>query len=189
MRIVKMNRKEFFMSCSIGICSCFAFSALLPPESNAQEEEDNDVKKLQNQMEFVHKRFATLVSLLNDEMEPEKRMQMFEKLGRACSLEYKDNIMKFEKDIDGFLNEISGKWVESVNYDKENKTILLTGTKMDDCFCPLAKKSITPGEFCECSKGWQKGVFEVVTGKKVYASVVESVLRGGECCSFKIQMS
>jgi len=185
-----MQRKDFLKSCSMGVCSCFALTTLMPEKSKAQEEEENaEIKKLQGQMEFVHKRFAKLVGLLNTEMDAEKRTQMFEELGRTCSAEYKDTYMKFENDVEGFLNEIKGKWVEGINYDKESQTILITGMKADDCFCPLAKKSVTPKEFCDCSKGWQKGVFESISGKKVEATVVESVLRGGERCSFKIQMS
>jgi hypothetical protein len=195
-----MQRKDFLKSCTMGVCSCFAINALIPVKSNAQEqtedkkkeqtkEENPEVKKLQGQMEFVHKRFATLVGLLSTDMDAAKRTQMFEELGRTCSAEYKDNYMKFENNVQGYLDEIKGKWVEDINYDKENQTILLIGTKADDCFCPLAKKSVTPTEFCECSKGWQKGVFEAISGKKVQASIEESVLRGGERCSFKIQMS
>ena len=187
-----MQRKEFLKSCTMGMCSCIAFSNLLPSSIKAQEqtEEDNpEVKKLQGQMEFVHKRFATLVDLLNKEMDAEKRSKMFEELGRSCSAEYKDSYIKFENNVQGFLDEIKGKWVEDIQYDKENQTILITGMKVDDCFCPLAKKSVTPSDFCECSKGWQKGVFETISGKKVEATIVESALRGGEHCSFKIQIS
>ena len=187
-----MQRKDFLKSCSLGMCSCFAFTALVPKAIKAQEkteEESPEVKKLKGQMEFVHKRFATLLGLLNTEMDDEERVKMFEELGRTCSSEYKETYMKFENNLPGFLDEIRGKWVKEANYDKENQTIELIGTKSDDCFCPLAKKSITPESFCECSKGWQKGVFEAITGKKVKATVLESVLRGGERCSFKIQMS
>lgn len=187
-----MQRKDFLKSCTMGVCSCFAFTALMPDKIKAQEqteEENPEVKKLKGQMEFVHKRFATLIGLLNTEMDSEKRVKMFEELGRTCSSEYKDNYMKFENNVQGFLDEINGKWVEDIRYDTENQTILITGMKSDDCFCPLAKKSVTPIEFCECSKGWQKGIFEAISGKKVQASIEESVLRGGERCSFKIQMS
>ena len=187
-----MQRKDFLKSCTMGVCSCFAITALMPNNLKSQEkteEESPEVKKLKGQMEFVHKRFATLLGLLNTEMDDEERVKMFEELGRTCSSEYKETYMKFENNLPGFLDEIRGKWVKEANYDKENQTIELIGTKSDDCFCPLAKKSITPESFCECSKGWQKGVFEAITGKKVKATVLESVLRGGERCSFKIQMS
>jgi len=174
------------------MCSCFAFTALMPNNITAQEkteDENPEVKKLQGQMEFVHKRFATLLGLMENEMDPEKRVKMFEELGRTCSAEYKETYMKFENNVQGFLDEIKGKWVKDVNYDKEKQTIELIGTKSDDCFCPLATKSITPELFCECSKGWQKGVFEGISGKKAEVSVLESVLRGGDRCSFKIVMS
>jgi predicted hydrocarbon binding protein len=187
-----MQRKEFLKSCSMGVCSCFAINALIPRSTNAQEQtetENPEVKKLKGQIEFVHKRFATLMGLLNEEMDADKRMKMFEELGKVCSSEYKDTYMKFENDVDGFLNEINGKWVEDIKYDKENQTILLTGMKTEDCFCPLATKSVTPAEFCDCSKGWQKGTFEAISKKKVEVSIVESKLRGGDRCSFKIQMS
>jgi hypothetical protein len=185
-----MQRKNFLKSCTLGVCSCFAFKALTPESVRAQAQDENpEVKKLRQQMDFVHKRFASLLVLMNSEIDAEKRSKMLEQLGRICSSEYKDTYMKFENDIEGFLNEIKGKWVKDINYDKENRTILITGADDEDCFCPLAKKSVTPEEYCNCSLGWQKGVFEGISGKKVNAQVEESVLRGGNRCSFKIELS
>ena len=187
-----MQRKDFLKSCTMGVCSCFAFKALMPNSVSAQDkpkDENPEVKKLQGQMDFVHKRFASLLGLMNAEMDEEKRKQMFEKLGRICSSEYSDTYMKFENNVEGFLDEIKGKWVEDVNYDKDAQTIMIIGSKTENSFCPLAEKSVTPEIYCDCSLGWQKGVFEGISGKKVKATVEESVLRGGERCSFKIQMS
>jgi len=185
-----MQRKEFLKSCTMGVCSCFAVKALIPESAWGQEQGENtELENVKKQMAFVHKRFASLISLMNTGIDPEKRAEMFEQLGRICSFEFKDTYMKYKDNVEGFLNEVVGKWVENVSYDKENQTIMITGSKMDDCYCPLAKKTVTPVEFCECSLGWQKGVYEGISGKKAEVTVIESVLRGGERCSFEIRMA
>jgi len=39
---------------------------------------------------------------------------------------------------------------------------------------------------CNCTLGWQQEAFSTVIGKPVTAEIEETVLRGGERCSFRI---
>ena len=48
------------------------------------------------------------------------------------------------------------------------------------------KAGRTPGEFCDCTLGWQEEAFSTVLGKPVAVVVEESVLRGSSRCSFRI---
>lgn len=47
----------------------------------------------------------------------------------------------------------------------------------------------TPKVVCNCSLGWQKRTWETVLGKKVDVELVESVLRGGKRCVFRVRVS
>ncbi|MBN2426527.1 MAG: hypothetical protein JXR46_04455 [Calditrichaceae bacterium] len=185
-----MQRKEFLKSaCSMGLCSCVGLAAFTPSEIHAQEEknENKEVEQLNKKMDFIHKRFAKLVEILKENVPEDKRKKIFEELGMACSGEYKGHYSKYVNNIDGFISEVMAKWEESVNHDKNKKTITIIGKKMDNCYCALADKAVTPGDFCDCSLGWQKGIYEYILGKKVKVTVDESILRGGERCSFTIK--
>jgi predicted hydrocarbon binding protein len=186
-----MERKKFLKSaCTVGLCSCFGIPAISPHKIHAQEKEtDPEITKLNKKMEFVHKRFAKLIEILNSKLDKDQKNQILEDLGRACAEMYSAYYTKYENNLDGLLEDMQSGWDERVDYDQENQVITIIGKKTENCFCALADKSLTPVEFCACSLGWQKGVFEAVSGKKAEVEILESVLRGGERCSFKIKLS
>ena len=52
----------------------------------------------------------------------------------------------------------------------------------------LVKKGLTPKDVCSCSLGWQKETIKILTWKEADAKVEESVMRGGERCSFSMKI-
>jgi len=61
------------------------------------------------------------------------------------------------------------------------------------CHCPFAKESILSEnpidpEWCYCSAGFAKFPFEVILGKKLNVTCLESVLAGDPHCRFRIEM-
>ena len=44
------------------------------------------------------------------------------------------------------------------------------------------------GDFCQCTIGWQKEIYSLVSGKDVDVKIESSVLRGDEKCSYKIMI-
>lgn len=184
-----MNRKEFLRTgCKLGICSCLG-ATLLNPTKLSGAEENPEVKKLKGKLSFIHKRFAKLIEMMGSNLEEKTRNKIIESMGMECAGEYSQYFAKFKNNLKGFLGDLQKQWIERVIHDKDQKTITLIGKKTGDCFCPFVKQSVTPGDFCNCSKGWQKKAFETVTGKTVVAEVKESILRGGERCSFVIKMT
>lgn len=61
------------------------------------------------------------------------------------------------------------------------------------CHCPFAKESILTDnpvdpEWCYCSAGYAKFPYEVILGKKLNVTCLETVLAGDSCCRFKIEL-
>jgi len=190
-----MDRKEFLKSiCKYGMCSCAGITMMVQGEASAQEGDteahSNDTKKireLQGNIEFMHKRFARLIELMTENVDVKTRNHILEAMGRNCTTELKKFLETYKNDLKGYLDEIQKRWMERVEVSGDGKTIRMYGKKMGECVCPLVESKLTPVEFCNCSAGWQKEAFEIVTGKSVEVKINESILRGGDRCSFTVK--
>ncbi|MDM7992318.1 MAG: hypothetical protein QUS11_03315 [Candidatus Fermentibacter sp.] len=62
--------------------------------------------------------------------------------------------------------------------------------RMAACFCPLARgaQGRMPVEYCECSAGWYRGIYEGIFGVPVDVTVEESLLNGDARCRFSIRI-
>ncbi|NLP06006.1 hypothetical protein GX411_08670 [Candidatus Fermentibacteria bacterium] len=58
------------------------------------------------------------------------------------------------------------------------------------CFCPLSRETHggLPKEYCCCSAGWYRGIYEGVFGRPVDVTVDESLLAGDGRCRFTIRI-
>ncbi len=112
---------------------------------------------------------------------------MWESLGREHGRESFALANKYKGDVEGFLAELRGQWVEKAEYDAAKGTIRIVD-RSRACSCPLVKQGLTPADFCDCSLGWQKEVYSVVAGRPVEATIEESLLRGGKRCVFRISI-
>ncbi len=182
-----MKRNEFLKSaCSLGMCSCVGIT-LLSGEARAVSADDTK-KETDWRIGFVQKRFAKLIEGMNSSIDEQTKMKILEDVGRTCSRENADGYIKFKDNPDGFLDYLKKVWAERTEYDKVAKTMKVIGKKQESCFCPFVNKLMTPKDFCNCSIGFNKESFETVLGQPVDVKIEESILRGGERCSFIITM-
>lgn len=59
------------------------------------------------------------------------------------------------------------------------------------CFCPLVRDRLDEGmpeTFCYCGSGWYRQQWEGALGQPVTISIVKSVLRGDDTCTFTIHL-
>ncbi|MBN1180066.1 MAG: hypothetical protein JXD18_12710 [Anaerolineae bacterium] len=59
------------------------------------------------------------------------------------------------------------------------------------CFCPLIRNHLDqpiPDTFCNCSSGWFRQQFEGAFGLPVHIEIVESLIKGDDCCQFAIYL-
>lgn len=186
-----MDRRELLHgACGMGMCSCLG--ALLPGNIGQAAEATTpiDIEELKKQNDKMNwwadhtkKQLAKLWELLDQHLDPKTRDEIIEQLGRNCAKslgwpqQYKDKPEDFFK----MMKERMG---EEITYDKEQGVISVV-TPERDCVCGMVNSKITPAYFCNCSKGWQKEMYESILGKSVECEVVESVLKGGKRCVFK----
>ncbi len=176
-----MKRSEFVKCCMAGVCGC-AVSSLLPAQAAVNPETD----ELKWKMNFVHQRFAKLVQILRDNLDEQTRNKVFENLGRECARQFSGLTEKHRGDIRGFLAAIQQQWAAATEYDAKTGAIRVID-KSSTCTCALVNQSMTPGDFCHCTIGWQKHAYSTVLGKPVEVEVEESILRGGKHCIFRIR--
>lgn len=181
-----MDRKEFLTSVGrLGVCSCVGI-ALMTPKENYANQEDTNAAALKQSISFAQRRFAKLIEILGPYLEASQKTEILQQLGRSCSQESASTFNKYQNNLEGFLSSIKEQWAEKVEYNKTEKRVTIYGKKMEQCFCPLADKTVTPTDLCECSIGWQKNTFETIIGRPVTARVEESILRGGQRCTFSV---
>lgn len=181
-----MTRNDFFKCCTSGMCSCAAF-ALLPQEPVQAQSGNPELDALKWKLDFVNRRFATLIGILNEKLDPATRKQILENLGRECAKNYRGLFDKHKNDIQGFLDAIQKQWVEKAEYDREADTIRIVD-KSKTCTCALVNQGMTPPEFCDCTLGWQQAAYSAVLGRSVEVTLEESILRGASRCVFRIRI-
>jgi hypothetical protein len=184
-----MNRKEFFTkACKSGICACAGLSIMSSSSVSAQETEKKDCPN-DWKIGFMQKRFSKLVDTMDQKLAPEQHEQLIEQMGRFCSNESAEKWKSYNGDIDKFLADMEKEWAEKASFDKQTQTIKITGRKNDQCSCPFSAGKNISKNFCNCSKGWQKNTFELISGKKAEVTIDSSILFGGERCNFTVKLS
>ena len=110
---------------------------------------------------------------------------------RCASAHYKaihmeEQIRGLKGNLSGFIQFLQTKMDWIVEHDTTARTITANENK-PDCVCPLHREGLLSSPaLCECSRGFAEEMFGYIIGKKVEASVVESVLRKGTRCIYKI---
>ena len=114
-----------------------------------------------------------------------------ESLKRCAGAHYKaihmeEQIRDLKGNLPGFIDFLRRKMDWIVEHDESARTIIANENK-PDCVCPLYREGLLSSPaLCECSRGFAEEMFKYVIGTKVEASVVESVLRKGTHCIYKI---
>ena len=181
-----MERKDFLKSaCRYGLCGCVGLSFLGGGEALANSKSASTEGEPDWRIDFMQSRYRDLLYILNDTLDDETFIKALNKLGAKCGDDFAN---KYENDPDGFFNFIKSLWAESVDYDKEKGVITVNELKRQDCNCPFIPKKDAPAILCNCSLGTQKRIYESLFGRPVNVTLNSSVLRGGERCSFIIQL-
>ena len=186
----KMNRKEFLKTmCKYSVCSCVGLSVPSSVQSSAKSQSDNSNPESAQEdfrIDFMRKRFHTLINALDPTLDQETAKRILEQVGRDCC---KDIAKRFKGKPDDFFAFAKEQCVEKIDYDKDKGIVKIYDKKRKACVCPFVKTVEAPGLLCECSIGAQKEIYESLFGKAVRVTVDESVLMGGERCSFTIYLS
>jgi predicted ArsR family transcriptional regulator len=168
------------------MCSCAA-AALFSRGSEAAQANDAEVDRTKATLDAARVRFAKLIGVLNENLDAETRKNVLQALGRECARQYSGLLSQHKNDLKGFLETGRKQWMERADLDEKAGTLRVVD-KLRTCSCPLVKVGETPGEFCDCTLGWQKEAYSAIVGHPVQAELEESILRGGSRCIFRIRI-
>jgi len=187
-----MDRKDFFTkSCQCGIAS-FAGLFLLSNNLFGQTAEiaSDETEVLKYKLNFSRQRFSDLIKHLDGYLDEATRHQLYQKVGDSCASTYTDSLSVFKGNLQALLDEqLKQDWLKEYQLNESKGELKLIGKPKSECGCPLVKKGLTPIEFCNCSVGHMKKVYEVVTQKKVQVKLESSILMGNEHCNFTLVFS
>jgi predicted hydrocarbon binding protein len=91
-------------------------------------------------------------------------------------------IAKKSKNTEKFLEGLSKVW-KHLNISKDGVFVIY-----EECYCPLVKnyeEKVSPN-FCNCSVGWIKELFETALKKPVKVEKISTIKQGNKQCKFKI---
>lgn len=183
-----MKRDEFIKAAlKIGACACTGTILAAQGAVLGQDKSSEDIEALKWKLDFVRRRFAKLVAILDSNLDQLTRKKIFESMGRECAKLFMDLTGKYQGNPQGFLDEIQKRWARSAEYDSKAGTIRVID-KSDHCTCAFVDEQLTPAAFCDCTLGWQKETYSMILGEPVDAQLEESVLRGGKRCVFRMQV-
>ena len=183
-----MKRGEFLKNVITGGCAC----AVLTLGGNKLYSADDTGEKKSNKdknQEFITGWTENLMVIMDQNLDEKTRSKIMQESGRKCAEKtYKPIALKYKGNVKGILDFMKQEFADIADYDEKNGTIHLVGKKFKSCFCPLVKgrSSLKSGTYCFCSMGWMKEVFETVTGKKVKVELEKTILRGADCCAYKM---
>lgn len=106
------------------------------------------------------------------------------------SLDMDKILDRYVGDLEGFLKFLTETWGWIVECDLLKQEIIANENK-EFCVCPV-KESYKEGQLssllCNCSEGFAERIFSKVTGKKVHAKVINSILQGDKNCIYRIML-
>lgn len=90
--------------------------------------------------------------------------------------------------MEGFIDMISKSWGWSFELiQTEEKGHIFIDEQKDYCVCPLVLSSaILSRDLCECSRAFNKRMFERVIGKEVEVSLGHTYIRDKKSCQYHV---
>lgn len=199
-----LTRKEFLSSVGrtgAGTCLCAMLCAADravasgPPSKTSTQPADGRTNK---RMEFAEQWVRRFFDVIDETLDEKTRTKLMMANGKACHREYLKSIgrkikpVEFEKWAAATKERVSDGSirVEGRTIHFQYMSSAETGLPAADgaCLCPLVETkpaglSVT---YCTCSLGYVQDLFQQMLGTPVEIELVDSVLKGGKRCKFKI---
>lgn len=197
-----LNRKDFVLKLtqlSLGICSCGVAGGLLQSCSTVVEPEVKTVYKTdpaaQKRLDFVDHWVKRFMDVVDDTLDENTKKKLIMNNGKICFEEYagsKVQKMTFEQLKNYIKNnpQDQSMQVEGNTIYFQYLVAAADGKPAPEgkCLCALveSKPKNLSSTYCLCSLGYVKRWFELMLNEKIEIELIESVLRGGKRCKFKL---
>ncbi len=179
-----MERRQFLKNAgAAGLCSCFVARAVAGETTAPAKSAPADDRRAN----FAKQRYSKLLTLVGARVDEKTFREIVEEVGRFCS--ESGFSKKFTGQLEAYLAEIEKRWGAKTAYDTATQVVQVSfSPQTQDCGCPLMGKGLVPAAACQCSVGSMRRSFATVTGHDVSVALKESLLQGGQSCSFAIQL-
>lgn len=182
-----LDRKDFLKTCALAMCAPGLCEPATAAEATDAACDPKQLEAATRKIGEAQNRFAALLGEMERLLPAEESRRLLNAAGRQCASTCCGGLFeRYKGDIQGFLAKAKTIWMEDAQYD-EPAGVLNVADK-PGCPCPLARIGTTSGKLCECSLGFQEHAYGIVFGRPVRAELVDSVLRGGKQCRFKITL-
>lgn len=184
-----MERRQFLKNAgTVGFCSCLVARALAAdtPSSTAPEKAKPTAEDWR--AKFARQRYSKLLTLVAARVDEKTFREIVEDVGTFCA----DSgfSKKFSGKLEAYLAEMEKRWQAKTSYDTQQQLVQLSfQPQAKDCACPLMGQGLVPSAACQCSVGSMRRSFANVTGREVTVELKESLLQGGERCSFAVHLN
>jgi hypothetical protein len=202
-----MNRKEFLTSMAAlgaGSCLCGAVSGLCVtsgPEASASASDSASVERAVQRMKFADNWVRRFMDVLDNTLDEPTRRKVMMTNGQTCFREWiAETGQKVKPQTLDELREWAEVNVTDGSMRIDGNVIHYTFTVAAEtgqpapeghCLCPMveSKPAGLSSTYCMCSLGYVQEWYEQKLQKPVTVELVESVLRGGKHCTFKITVA
>ena len=182
-----MQRRQFLKNAGLaGLCSCLV-ARVFASDSAASTTSTKPEPTEDWRVNFAKQRYSKLLTLVGARVDEKTFREIVEEVGRFCA----DTgfSKKFSGRLEPYLAEMEKRWGAKTSYDASAQTVQVSfQPQIKDCACPLMGKGLVPAAACDCSVGAMRRSFSNVTGREVSVELKESLLQGGQNCSFSIQI-
>jgi predicted hydrocarbon binding protein len=137
-------------------------------------------------MKHVHRWIKALMEGLDEQVDGETVGKILENCGRSCTprklISELRAVWGSSDGLDDFVSKSGGVFP---HIRKDENCVVV---EYDKCYCPLVKDypGEVPGQWCSCSIGWLKELFQSTVSPRVDVELLKSVKRGDDVCEFKI---
>lgn len=203
-----LKRKEFLAAVGrAGACACAAAAGMRAAfggqtQAPAPKPGDKTVERAAKRMEFVDGWVRRFFAALDKTVDETSRRKLMVANGRSCFAAYAgppkktpgpDALEKFKTWI-AEQGKARGYTIEGNVISFEFVGSAETGQASPEniCLCPTAEAQ-KAGElsptYCLCSVGYVQELHERILGQPVEVELVDSVLRGGKRCKFRMTVA
>jgi len=182
-----MERRQFLKNAgAAGLCSCLVARVFAGDASSTTTTEKPKTPE-DWRAHFAKQRYSKLLTLVAARVDEKTFQEIVEDVGRFCS--ESGFSKKYVGQLESYLDELHKRWGSKTSYDAATQIVQVSfHPENKDCACPLMGKGLVPAAACQCSVGSMQRSFATVTGHDVVVELKESVLQGGENCTFAINV-
>jgi len=175
-----MKRKRFLALAGGGLCALSGKAGA--GLSQTAPDRETEMKK------FRERWVSTLMTEMESQLDATQRTSLMESCGRDCAKH--SSIHGVAASCGGDVSKLVqtlAKFLGKENAVLEGKTVRLTYPK---CYCEMVADGPArlPDDYCLCSQGWVKEMFETAAGKSVAVRTLRTVKRGADSCQFVVTL-